>query len=86
MPAALTIGVMATAVLIAVRMLWARRDVLYALVVVWAFVGIYLKRSVAVEDGSGLVASAALAGLAVLGMGVLFTASNKLKNAAVRAS
>ena len=32
-PAALTVGVMATAVLIAARMLWARRDVIYALVV-----------------------------------------------------
>lgn len=71
LPAVLTVGVMATAVLIAARMLWARRDVLYALVVVWAFLGIYLKRSGATEDGSGLVAGTALVGLAVLGAGVL---------------
>ncbi|MFT5685266.1 MAG: benzodiazapine receptor [Myxococcota bacterium] len=85
-PAALTAGVMATAVLIAGRMLWSRRDILYALVVVWAFVGIYLKRSGATEDGSGLVANAALIGLVVLGVGVLAAAAVKLKNGAAPAA
>lgn len=82
-PAVLTAGVLVTAVLIAARMLWARRDVLYAMVVLWALVGIYLKRSGAVEDGSGVVAGAALAGLAVLGVGTLATMGLRLKRGPV---
>lgn len=65
-PALLTVGVLAIAVLITAGVLWRRRDVAYALVVVWAFLGIYLKRADAVEDGSGLVATAALVCLVAL--------------------
>ena len=71
LPAVLTAGVMLAAVLIAGRMLWARRDVLFGLVVTWAFLGIYLKRTGAPEDGSALVAGVALAGLGALGLGIL---------------
>ncbi|MFT5584881.1 MAG: hypothetical protein ACI9VR_002469 [Cognaticolwellia sp.] len=79
-PALLTASVMSVAVLIAGRMLWAYRDVLYALVVAWAFLGIYLKRSTASEDGSQLVATAALIGLVVLGLGLLATVVRKLRS------
>jgi len=69
--ASLTVGVMATAVLIAGRMLQAHRDLLYAGVVVWAFLGIWLKRSSSEEDGSGMVATAALAGMGLLVLGMV---------------
>ncbi|MFT5461030.1 MAG: hypothetical protein ACI9K2_007552 [Myxococcota bacterium] len=71
--AALTVGVLATAVAIASRMLWARHDVLFALVVSWALVGITLKRVGAAEEGSAVVAGAAVVGLVVLGVGVVGT-------------
>jgi len=72
-PAVLTVVVLAVAVAITGAMLWRRRDVAYALVVVWAFLGIYLKRSGGTEDGSTLVATAALVGLVALVLGVLGT-------------
>lgn len=78
--AALTVGVLATAVLIAARMLQARRDVVFALVVAWALFGIYIKRSGATEDGSGLVATAALVGLVLVGLGVVGTLGVKLRS------
>lgn len=83
-PAVLTIGVMATAVGITARILWARRDLLYALVVIWAFIGIYLKRSGSVDDGSGLVAAAALVGIAAVGLGVAGVAAAKLRGGTAR--
>ncbi len=83
MPAVLTVGVMVTAVLVAARMLWARQDVLYAAVVLWALFGIYLKRSGAAEDGSDLVAGAALVGLAVLGVGAVVTTARRLRRGSV---
>lgn len=69
--AGLTAGVMATAVLITGRMLQAHRDLLYAGVVVWAFLGIWLKRSSSQEDGSGIVATAALVGIVLLIVGMI---------------
>lgn len=71
---ALTVAVLATAALIAARMLWSRRDTLYAVVVAWAFPGIALKRSGAPGEGSALVAGAALVGLVAFGVGVLAVA------------
>ena len=70
-PAMLTVGVLATAVLIAGRMLWARRDVPFTLVVAWALLGIHLKRAGSAEAGSELVAGAALVGMVALGAGLV---------------
>ena len=78
-PAALTAGVMATAVGIAGRMLWARGDLLYASVVLWAFVGIYLKRHDATDAGSGVVEAAAAVGLVLLGLGLIATVVGRLR-------
>ncbi len=69
--AGLTVAVLATAVLIAGRMLQAHRDLLFAGVVVWAFVGIYVKRSTSTEEGSALVATAALVGVALVLLGMI---------------
>jgi hypothetical protein len=85
-PGVLTVGVMVTAVLVAARMLWARWDVLYAAVVLWALFGIYLKRSGAAEDDSDLVAGAALVGLAVLGVGAAVTLARRLRHGSVPGS
>lgn len=65
-PAVLTVVVLLTAVCIALAALGNRRDVAFAAVSVWAFVGIWLKRSGAPEPGSAIVAWAALAGIVVL--------------------
>lgn len=78
-PAMLTVGVLVVAVLLAGAVLWTRRDVAYALVVVWALLGIALKRSGATEDGSSLVAMVALGGLVVVGIGVVVAAIVRLR-------
>jgi hypothetical protein len=70
-PALLTAGVVGAAVVIAGRMLWARRDVLFTMVVMWALLGIHLKRAASQAAGSELVADAALAGLGALGVGLV---------------
>jgi hypothetical protein len=77
-PAILTVVVLATAVAITAAMLWTRRDVAFALVVVWAFLGIYLARSASSEDGAALIATTALVGLVALGLGVLAAAVAQL--------
>lgn len=69
--AALTVGVMAVAVGLAGAMLWRHRDVPYALVIVWALIGIAVKRSAAVDPGSPLVAGAAAVGIGLVVLGVL---------------
>ena len=69
--AGLTVAVMTAAVLITARMLQAYRDLLYAAVVLWAFLGIWLKRSASEEDGSGIVAAAALVGMLLLVAGMV---------------
>ena len=73
-PAVLTAGVIGAAVVIASRMLWARRDFLFTLVVIWALLGIHLKRAASEAAGSGLVADAALGGLGLLVGGLLLAA------------
>jgi hypothetical protein len=72
-PALLTIGVMAVAVAITAVVLWTRRDVIYALVVMWAFVGIGLKRWGAVDDGSMWVAVGSTVGLVAMATIVVTT-------------
>ena len=82
-PAILTVVVLVTALGIAGAMLATRRDVAFALVVAWAFVGIWLKRSGAPDDGSGLVAGAALGGLFLVLAGVVATWLRRAQQSAV---
>ena len=70
-PALLTVTMVLAAVAIAMRLLWARRDVLFAAVVCWALLGIWFKRAGSDAAGSEWVAAAALASLVVLGCSVL---------------
>ena len=72
-PAILTVVVLLTALGLAGAMLATRRDVAFALVVAWAFFGVWLKRYGAPDDGSGLVAGAALGGLLLVLGGVGIT-------------
>ncbi len=72
-PAILTVLVLLVAAGIAAAMLWTRRDVAFALVVVWAFLGIVLKRWGAAEAGSGPVGTTALVALVAILLGVAAT-------------
>jgi hypothetical protein len=57
-----TIGVLVVAVAITCVVIVTRRDLGYALVVVWALIGIYLKRSADLAEPAPAVAMTALAG------------------------
>ena len=70
-PAWLTTCMIGAAVLIAGRMLWTRRDGLFALVIMWALLGIHLKQSASEAAGSALVADAALGALGTLCVGMV---------------
>lgn len=78
-PAGITVAVLAVVVSLGLAMLWARRDWIFALVVAWALLGIHLKRAAATDPGSGLVAPAALVGLAAIGVGLLVAAARALR-------
>lgn len=84
LPAQLTVAVLATVLAITGAVLWTRRDLAYGLVVVWAFVGIVLKRAGSPEAGSDLVHTAATGGLAVLVLALLATARARLRGGAAR--
>lgn len=73
-PAVATVCMLAVAVALAVRMLWAHRDALFALVVAWALLGIHLKRAASEAAGSPMVAAAALAGLGLIGVALVLAA------------
>jgi hypothetical protein len=66
-----TVAVIAVGTAIALGVLFSRRDVFYSLVVVWALIGIALKRSTADPEPVRSVVVAAVAGLAVISLGVL---------------
>lgn len=64
-------ALIAAGVLIGLAVLASRRDIFYALVLVWALLGIVLKRRGAGDPLSAVVPLAALVGLCLLGLGVL---------------
>lgn len=64
-------AMIAAGVLIGLAVLFSRRDIFYCLVLVWALLGIVLKRQSAGDPLGAGVPLAALAGLALLGLGVL---------------
>ncbi len=78
-PAALTVGMLATALGVTGAVLWTRRDLAYGLVVLWAFLGIFLKRAGSVEEGSALVSTAATGGLVVLGLALGLVAWSRFR-------
>ena len=72
-----TVVVMVVAMLIAGAMLLTRRDEGYALVVVWAFFGIYLKRSEALLFPARPVQITAIIGMILIGIGVVLSLALK---------
>ena len=72
-PAALTVVVLAVAIGITGRMLAAHRDLAFGGVVLWALVGIALVRAGEPQPGSGLVFASAVAGAAVVALGLVAT-------------
>lgn len=72
-PARLTVVMLAAAVLLACVMLGRHRDRLFTIVVMWALLGIHLKRTSSEDAGSEEVATASLVGLGLLGAGLLLS-------------
>ncbi len=67
-----TVIVLATAVGLGLWMLFSFRDIAYSLVIIWAFYGIYSMRSADILTADKVVEMAALAGMGVLGFGILY--------------
>jgi hypothetical protein len=67
-----TVVVIAAAVALGLAALLLRRDFGYALVIVWALSGIYSNRIANMGTNDGLVESAVVAGMVILGLGFVF--------------
>ncbi len=67
-----TVVVIAAAVGLGLAALLLRRDFGYALVIVWALSGIYSNRVANIGTDDGLVETAAVVGMVLLGVGVVF--------------
>lgn len=66
-----TILVIAVGVLITLMMIFRRKDTGYALVVLWAYLGIYIKRQGVGDPAALAVEIAALAGMILIGLAVI---------------
>lgn len=69
-----TAVVIVAAIGIALWALFSRRDFAYAAVIVWALFGIYSKRIANIGDQDGLVEVVAVAGMVVIGVGMIYRA------------
>ncbi len=67
-----TVVVLAAAIGIALWALFSRRDIAFAVVIVWALFGIYSKRMANFSDEDGMVEVAAIAGMVLIGLGILY--------------
>ena len=66
-----TVIVIAVGVIITLLTLFSRNDIFYSLVVVWALVGILLKRLADASVPDNLVIIASIAGIAVVALGII---------------
>jgi hypothetical protein len=66
-----TVAVIAVAAVITLGVLFSRRDIFYSLVVVWALVGIVIKRTSVDPEPVRSVVIAALAALALISLGIV---------------
>jgi len=66
-----TVAVIIVAIIIALAMLLIRRDIFYALIIVWAFYGIWLKRSSATAEPMRNIIMTVLAGIAIVSLSIL---------------
>lgn len=69
-PQVWTVVVLATAVALGLTALFKRNDFAYTLVIVWALYGIYSKRIHDLGTTDGMVETAAIMGMAILGLGM----------------
>ncbi len=69
-----TVVVIAAAVIVGILALLKRRDFAFALVIVWALFGIYSKRMANISEQDGIVEVAAIAGMVVVGLGIVYRA------------
>lgn len=76
-PQVWTVVVIAAAIGIALWALFSRRDFAYAAVIVWALFGIFSKRMANISDQDGMVELAAVAGMVVIGLGIVFNLLKK---------
>lgn len=67
-----TVVAIAAAVGVSLWALWSRRDIAFALVIVWALWGIFQKRIADLGTADGAVETAAVAGMVVTGAGILY--------------
>ena len=73
-PQVWTVVVIAAAIVVGILALLKRRDFAFALVTVWALFGIYSKRMANISDQDGMVEVAAIAGMVLVGLGILYRA------------
>lgn len=66
-----TVIVIAVGVIITLITLFSRNDIFYALVVIWAFAGILIKRMADTSLPDNLVAIAGIAGIAIVAVGII---------------
>jgi hypothetical protein len=69
-----TVAVLAAAIVIALLMLFIRHEIPYSLVVIWAFSGILVKRLAYDIPADSAVEIAAISGIVILGLGLVYTA------------
>jgi hypothetical protein len=67
-----TIVALTAAVGLGLAAIFKRRDFAYSLVIIWALFGIYSKRTADPVTQDGLVETAALAGMAMTGLGIVY--------------
>jgi hypothetical protein len=66
------------AALINLFILVKKRDIIFALVFLWAAYGIYSARSIETTEGSLWVSGSAIAGILIVSLGILYTGYIKL--------
>lgn len=74
-----TVFVLAAAISIGLWILWSRRDIAFALVLIWAFYGIYSKRIADTVMADAWIEGTALAGIGVLAVGIVYTLFTRAK-------
>ncbi len=71
-PQVWTVVVIAAAIGIALWALFSRSDFAYAAVIMWALFGICSKRIARISDQDGIVEVAAITGMAIVGLGIIY--------------
>ncbi|ABR46726.1 conserved hypothetical protein [Alkaliphilus metalliredigens QYMF] len=76
-PAIWTVSVMSVGIVLALLFIYLHKDIFYALVVDWAFLGIYLKRTAPGTEAVLLVISAAIIGMIIISVAIVLAIIKK---------